>query len=200
MATVLRGPVKRSIQRCAPLPNCRQELGELVLEIAEDVQGIHIGTLADLLGLPPGLGDDLLSLFLGPSDQLVLAEHQARALAGRIDDLVRLFLGLHDHPLAFLAHAARLLDLLRHGDPELVDDVEKLLFINDRSRREWKPRPGTYQLFQAVNQLQDVDDLTPLPASSSANEVLVPSLPALPASDAVHRRQNREQAPRQSRR
>jgi hypothetical protein len=68
-----------------------------------------------------------------------------------LDELVCVGLGLSEHPIALLADASSLPDLLGVGHPELVDHVEERLLVDHDHRAERHSLRRVDQVLQAID-------------------------------------------------
>src|SRR5206468_12411948 len=131
--------------------------GELLLEVLERRQRVLVGAVADLVGPLDRLLDVGFGLLARLADQRVLLKDPARLFVRGADDLVRLALGLQDDFLFVLREPLGLAHLFRHGGADLVEDVDELLLVDQRSRRERQARPAADERLELVEQVQDLD-------------------------------------------
>jgi hypothetical protein len=85
------------IQGGESAPDALQGLDDLTLQLDEDAGSVGVSALLDLLGLGPGLLDDLFRAQLGRSSELALLDEEGGLLLRPRDDALRFVLGtLHE--------------------------------------------------------------------------------------------------------
>ena len=88
-------------------------------------------------------------------------------LLGPRDQQLRLFLGVTEQRLALLDHLLRLVDLVGDGDPDLVEDVEQPLAIDNRATADRHALGVRNQLLDLVDVMQEIHRLG-LPSAPAA--------------------------------
>ena len=133
-----------------------QGLDALALEADEDAGRVLVGAAADLAAPRPGPIEDLGGALLGGANELTLLEHLDRLLLGPGDDRVTLLARTLGDPSGLLGDAARLADLLRHGDAQLVDQLQDGGLVEDDVVREGQLLAGGDQRLQSFDEEDDV--------------------------------------------
>ena len=103
------------------------------------------------------LGDDVAALRLGRLGEAALADEEGRLLLGLGHDPLGLVLGLLDDPLALGIDPLGGADLLRDGDPQLVDEAEGGVLVDHDVRRERQLLAVGDEGFEALDEEDDVD-------------------------------------------
>jgi hypothetical protein len=132
--------------------------GDLGLERRQDLEGVLIGTGADLVARVLGLADDPPALLLGELQEAPLTDEERGLLLGPADDPGRLLVGLLDDPLALGVDPLRGTDLLRDRDAELVDEIEDRIPIDDDVPRQRQRPAGRDQGFEPLEEEDDVQE------------------------------------------
>jgi hypothetical protein len=139
----------------APL-DTGQGLDAFALEADEDAGSVLVGATADFAALVLGAIEDLGRTLLGGANELTLLEHLDRLLLGPCDDRVTLLARTLGDPSGLLGDAARLADFLRHGDAQLVDQLEQRGLVEDDVVGEGQLLAGGDQRLQAFDEENDV--------------------------------------------
>ena len=100
--------------------------------------------------------EDLGRALLRCPDELSLLEHLDRLLLRTGDDRVTLLAGALGDPPGLLGDPARLAHLLRHGDAQLVDQLEQRGLVEDDVVREGQLLAGGDQRLQPFDEEDDV--------------------------------------------
>ena len=103
------------------------------------------------------VGDDLAALGLGRLGQPALVDEEGGLLLGPGDDPLGLFLGLLDDPLALGVDPLGGADLLRDGDPQLVDEAERRVLVDDDVRGQRQLLAVGDERLEALDEEDDVD-------------------------------------------
>ena len=144
------------VEHVDPALDAGQGLDALALEADEDAGRVLVGAATDLAGLVLGAIEDLGRSLLCCPDKLALIEHLDGLLLGSGDDRVTLLAGALGDPPGFLGDPARLAHLFRHGDAELVDQLEQRGLVEDDVVREGQLLAGGDQRLQAFDEENDV--------------------------------------------
>jgi len=139
-----------------PLLDAGQGPGDLGLERGQDLEGVLVGTGADLVARVLGLVDDPPALSLGELQQPPLPDQEGGLLLSPADDPGCLLLRLLDDPLALGVDPFRGADLLGDRDAELVDEVEDGIPIDDDVPRQRQGPAGRDQGFEPLEEEDDV--------------------------------------------
>jgi hypothetical protein len=132
-------------------------MDDLALESDEDRNRVLVCAAADLLGFGLGAGDDPPALLVGRLGQAALVDQEGGLLLGTRDDALGLLLRLVDDPLALGVDPLRRPDLLRNGDPELVDQAERGVLVDDDVVGQRQLLTVGDQRLEALDQEDDVD-------------------------------------------
>jgi hypothetical protein len=144
------------VEHVDPALDAGQGLDALALEADEDTGRVLVGTAADLAGLVLGAIEDLGRTLLRRPDELALLKHLDRLLLRPGDDRVTLLAGaLGDSP-GLLSDPPSLADFLRHGDAQLVDQLEQRGLVEDDVVGEGQLLAGGDQRLQAFDEENDV--------------------------------------------
>ena len=114
-----------------PLLDAGEGLRDLGLEGGQDLEGVFVRAGTDLIAGVAGLGDDAPALLLGELQEAPLPDEEGGLLLGPADDPGCLLLGLLDDPLALRVDPLRGADLLGDRDPQLVDEIEDGVPVDD---------------------------------------------------------------------
>ena len=144
------------VEHVDPALDAGQGLDALALETDEDAGRVLVGAATDLAGLVLGAIEDLGRTLLRCPDELALVEHLDRLLLGSGDNRVTLLAGALRDPPGFLGDSARLAHLFRHGDAELVDQLEQRGLVEDDVVREGQLLAGGDQRLQTFDEEDDV--------------------------------------------
>jgi hypothetical protein len=128
LASELGPPV---LEHVDPLADAREGLLDLRLEGEQHLAGVAVGAGGDIASVRLRSGDDPPALGLGSLGQAPFADQEGRLLLGPARDPGGLLVGLLEDPLALGVDPLRRLDLLRNGDPELIDEVEDRVAIDE---------------------------------------------------------------------
>jgi hypothetical protein len=124
---------------------------ELELFEDEDID-LAAGTLPFFLGG----AEDLLAEHAGFGDDAVLGNEIIGTITGDLQDARAFILGFADDPLALADDALGLADFVGNGGPELVDEVEEVVFLNHDSPAEGNPFANADEFFDSVDKIDDV--------------------------------------------
>ena len=138
-------------QLAQPTLHIRGQLEQPLLDLAEHLERVFIGTSANAGGIAFGLLDQARALGLDRRQQPLLFER-----------LLHFGLRLAEQPVLLANHAARLLDLIRHRHAHAVDDIENSVFIDQQARAEGYTPPFGKHIFQFINQVVEFDGTHPL--------------------------------------
>lgn len=138
------------LQQLDSVPHRALEASQLLLELAQDTQCVCISLLPDALGLGFRIVQDLLTLGLGTLEQLVFADEAIGLFLGQRQDMFGALLGLTDDLVAFLLNLSGSLDVLRYRDPELVNQPQELILVDQRFGRKGDAGTLTEQSLQAI--------------------------------------------------
>ena len=86
-----------------------------------------------------------------------LLDEECRLLLRTRHDLLGLLLRLDEDPIALGVDPLRSTDLLRHGDPELVDQLERRGLVDDDVAREGESLAVGDQRLEPLDEEDDVD-------------------------------------------
>src|SRR5207302_9523804 len=75
---------------------------------------------------------------------------------GVLEDLRRSLVGFSEESISIGIHRARLADLLRQAEADLVDDVKALFIIDEGPTRERHPGARPEDLLQTIEEVHDV--------------------------------------------
>ena len=128
----------------------------------------RVSALLDLASLAHRLLDDLLGALLGSTPELALLDEEGGLLLGACEDALRLLLGSLDEAAGLLVDALGLADLLRHGDAQLVDQIERRHLVHDHGIGHGHAAAIGHQGLQALDEEDDVDGGKPLLGDSTA--------------------------------
>jgi hypothetical protein len=103
------------------------------------------------------LGDDPAALGIGDLHQPTLIDEERGLFLGLGHDALRFFLRLLDDPLALGVDALGGADLLRDGDPQLIDEPEGGVLVDDDVGRERQLLAVRDERFEALDEEDDVD-------------------------------------------
>jgi len=78
------------------------------------------------------------------------------ALAPQFNRALGFLLCLGQHPVALGQHLLRLLDLFGDGHPQLVDQFEEAILVDDGVVGEWEMTAAVEQLLQPIDEVKDV--------------------------------------------
>ena len=81
-------------------------------------------------------------------------------VSASLQDPLSFGLGVGDDLVAVLGQAAGGFELVRNGHADLIEDVEDLLLVDERARREWQARACAEHFLELVEQIQDVHGFT----------------------------------------
>src|SRR5258708_7276115 len=154
-AVVAGGSGLRLLQRLLSLANGGHRAHQVRFELLHHVGGVVVGGALLVLGALLRLADDGLALDLGLARQLVGLDHALGLLRRGLGDPRRFLLGLAEQPLLLREHGSGLLDLLRHVDVDLVEEVEDLVLVDHHVVGEGHPLRPVHQVFQVVDQFDD---------------------------------------------
>jgi hypothetical protein len=152
---------------------------EVVLETDQDPDRVLVGAAPDLVGIGVGLGDDPPALVFGRLGQAAFADEERRLLLGPGDDPLRLLVRALQDPLALLVDPLRLADLLGDRDPELVDEAQSRVLVDDDVVREGQLLAVRDQRLEPLDQEDDVDVRTP-PRCADRSIIALRGRPAPP--------------------
>ena len=144
------------IEHIDPALDAGQGLDALALEANEDAGRVLVGAATDLASLVLSAIEDLGRALLRCSNELALLEHLDRLLLRPGDDRVALLAGALGDPPGLLGDPARLADLFRHGDAQLVDQLEERGLVEDDVVREGQLLAGGDQRLQTFDEEDDV--------------------------------------------
>ena len=183
----------------APL-DAGQGLDAFALEADEDAGRVLVGATADFAALVLGAIEDLGGTLLGGANELTLLEHLDRLLLGPGDDRVTLLARTLGDPSGLLGDAARLADLLGHGDAELIDQLEERGLVEHDVVREGQLLAGGDQRLQSFDEEDDVRGRDPpwlaiIRVGRAAFARSAPRQPAPAASPSRPRRSARPPSP-----
>jgi len=116
----------------------------------------HIDFAAGALAFLFSGAKDFLAVLPGFADDAVLGDERVSPLARELDDARGFVLRFADNPLPILDYALRLFDLVGHRHAELIDEGQKLHFLNHHAATEWHSLADANQLFKPIHQVQDV--------------------------------------------
>src|SRR5665647_1037705 len=151
-------------QRSKPVAGHPEHLCEVVLQGPEGFGGVAVRALPTLFCLYLGVLQDPVSLRLGRPGYLVLGCHLHGPLLGMSNRTGSLLLGLLDDPLPLPLKALRLLDLLGHSHPQLVNYVKTLVLVDHRLPGEGDPGSAGDDCLQPVEQIENIHVYTSSPA------------------------------------
>jgi hypothetical protein len=130
---------------------------EVALEADQHADRVFVGAAADLVGIVVRPGDDPPALRLGGLGQAPLADEEGRLLLRPGDDPVGLLAGALQDALALLVDPLGLADLLGDGDPQLVDEAEGRVLVDDDVVRQRQLLAVRDQRLEALDEEDDVD-------------------------------------------
>ena len=107
------------------------------------------------------LSDDAPAFELRRLGQTPLVDEERSLLLGLRDDPLRLLLGLFDDPLALGIDPLRRADLLGNRDPQLVDEPERRVLVDDDVGRQRQFLAVRDERFEALDEEDDVDENGP---------------------------------------
>jgi hypothetical protein len=132
-------------------------LGHVAFQAFEDADGVLVRAGPDALRVVVGLADDPATLEVGGLREPALVDEEGRLLLGLGDDALRLFLGLLDDPFALGIDALGRPDLLGDGDPQLIDEPERRVLVDDDVRGQGQLLPVGDERFETLDEEDDVD-------------------------------------------
>ena len=144
------------VEHVDPALDAGQGLDALALEADQDAGRVLVRTTTNLAGLVLGAIEDLGRALLCRTDELALLEHLNRLFLGPGDDRVTLLAGALRDPPGLLGDPPSLADLLRHGDAQLVDQLEQRGLVEDDVVGEGQLLAGGDQRLQAFDEENDV--------------------------------------------
>jgi hypothetical protein len=144
------------VEHVDPALDAGQGLDAFALEADEDAGRVLVGAATDLASLVLGPIEDLGRALLRCPNELPLLEHLDRLLLCPGDDRVTLLAGALGDPPRFLGDPASLADFLRHGDAQLVDQLEQRGLVEDDVVGEGQLLAGGDQRLQAFDEEDDV--------------------------------------------
>jgi hypothetical protein len=126
------------------------------LESHEHFGGIVVGAAADLLAFGVGLTDDFVAYLFGLSGQLAFLDQVRGLFLGACKDLLRFLAGLLEQSLDFGVDALGRPYLFGDGDPQLVDQIERIALIDYDAASQGKLAAAGDLLFEFLDQEDDV--------------------------------------------
>lgn len=142
---------------------------ELGIESLEHVEGVVFRFTSNLLGIPPGLFDQIASSIFRCQPDVVLAQHSLYAFLGLSNEAIGLGLGLGHDLLALLVDTPRLLDLLRHGRAHQIENVKRFSLVDHDPGGHWRSPASIDDGFKSIYEHQNVDYVTSLEASEGVD-------------------------------
>jgi hypothetical protein len=128
-----RGPPV--VEQGDPLLDALERLLDVALKTLEHADRVLIGPGSDLVRVRRGVLEDAAALGVGSLGEASLIDEEGGLLLRPRDDPLRFLLRLLDDPLAFGVDALRRANLLRDRDPQLVDEAERRILVDDDVRR-----------------------------------------------------------------
>src|ERR1019366_6241038 len=140
-----------------PLANAVERPVDLTLELAQDGRRVLIGALPDPLGLKVSPIQDPPALLLGRLGQAAFLDQEGGLLLCPGHDRLGFFLSLFDDPLPLRVDPLGRPDLLRDGNPELVDQPKCRVLVQDDIAGEGQLLPAGDQVLESRDEEDDVD-------------------------------------------
>ena len=134
-----------------------ERLDDVGFEPDQHADRVFVGAAADVVGIPVRRRDDLTALGVRRLGEAALVDEEGGLLLGTADDPLRFLLGLLDDPLALGVDPLRRADLFRHGDPQLIDETERRVLVDDDVRRQRQLLAIRDERFEALDEKDDVD-------------------------------------------
>ena len=150
-------------RRAPPAPPCRDRpyryLADLLAQLLQHPIRIGVRFASNVGGLTQRAVLDVRGARLGRAHQLVLVDAFGRLRVGIAQDAISLRVRVCEHLVALLGQPPGGLDLFGDRHPDLVEDVENLLLVDERARRQGHARARAKHLLELVEQIQDVQRL-----------------------------------------
>ena len=153
--TIWRAPL---VEHRDPLLDALERLDDVALEADQHADRVLVRAAPDLVGVAVGLGDDLAGS--APRRPAVRPRSSMRNAAcswALRDDPLGLVLGLLDDPLALGVDPLGRADLLGDGDPQLVDEPEGRVLVDDDVGRQRQLLAVRDERLEALDEEDDVD-------------------------------------------
>src|SRR5688572_6157389 len=97
----------------------------LAFELDQHALRVLVRAAPDLVCLTLAVGDDLRGANLSGAGELALLDEESGLLLGASQDALGLLLGALDDALGLFVDSLGSANLLRHGNPQLVEQVER---------------------------------------------------------------------------
>jgi len=148
-----------TVQFGQPAIDGTRHLADLLAQLLQDAICIRVGLAPNVGRLAQGPVLDIRRARLRRSHELVLVDSLGRLGVSIAQDAISLGARVRDHLVALIGQPTRGLHFLRYRNPNLVEDVQNLLLVDERARREGHPRPRAEHLLELIEQIQDVQRL-----------------------------------------